>query len=223
MAKCSSALGSSPSSTHHHLQSSPKGPRAHPCCWDASCTRSCLSPKGRWETLQGKLQAPLRALRRSGACLNIEGLSNKCWVHRAGKSFNNLSVFISQSKYSQCDVPAAEGVFFCLDQARVLYSTVVWFYFLFQLWREKIPITSNWCPLPRRQKQPQAKNTFGFADTFLVPFGFHFEQVPASGMLPNSLLTSRSSSDHGQKYLLLQGLTRLNRTCLCQSAAQVWK
>lgn len=125
MAKCSSALGSSPSSTHHHLQSSPKGPRAQPCCWDASCTRSCLSPKGRWEMLQGKLQAPFQALRRSGACLNIEGLSNKCWVHRAGKSFNNLSVFISQSKYSQCDVPAAEGVFFCLDQARVLYSTVV--------------------------------------------------------------------------------------------------
>lgn len=120
-------------------QSRADGPWAHPCYWDVLHTQLHLSPKSLVGDTAWSLHTPAQqsAVCWGDGCLNIEELSNKCYVHRAGKSFNNFSMFISQSKYSQCDVPTAKGVFFCLDQARVLYSTVALTLFSFPIVEKK--------------------------------------------------------------------------------------
>lgn len=120
-----------PRAHNHHLQSRADGARAHPCYWDVLHTQFHLSPKRSVGDTVRSLHTPAqqRAVCWRDGCLNIEELSNKCEVHRAGKPFNNFSMLISQSKYSQCDVPTAKGVFFCLDQARVFCSTAALTFF----------------------------------------------------------------------------------------------
>lgn len=103
-----------PSTEHSWPSMSP------PLCWEVWHTQCHLSPKRSvGHTVYGASTLWLsRAVCWRVGCLNPEELSNKCSVHRAGKSFNNFSVFISQIKYSQCEVLTAKIVFFCLGQVR---------------------------------------------------------------------------------------------------------